>query len=150
MVKNPPAMQETQEMQVQSLGREDPLEEGMATHSSILTWRVPWTEEPGGLQSMGSQSRVRLKRLSMHSPSNTITIEIRFQHMYLQFSSVTQSCPTLCNPMNRSMPGLPVHHQLPDLLKLMPIESVMPSSHLIPSSPSPPAPNPSQHQGLFQ
>ena len=75
-------------MQVQSLGREDPLEEGMATHSSILTWRVPWTEEPGGLQSMGSQSRVRLKRLSMHSPSNTITIEIRFQHMYLQFSSV--------------------------------------------------------------
>ena len=42
-------------MQVQSLGREDPLEEGMATHSSILAWRTPWTEEPGGLQSMGSQ-----------------------------------------------------------------------------------------------
>ena len=43
---------------VQSLGREDPLEKGMATHSSILAWRIPWTEEPGGLQSMGSQ-RVR-------------------------------------------------------------------------------------------
>ena len=42
-------------MGVQSLGREDSLEEGMATHSSILAWRVPWTEEPGGLQSMGSQ-----------------------------------------------------------------------------------------------
>ena len=42
-------------MGVQSLGLEDPLEEGMATHSSILAWRVPWTEEPGGLQSMGSQ-----------------------------------------------------------------------------------------------
>ena len=55
MVKNLPAMQESQEMQVQSLGREDPLEEGMATHSSILTWRIPWSEEPGGLQSMGSQ-----------------------------------------------------------------------------------------------
>ena len=47
-----------QEMWIQSLGQEDPLEEGMATHSSILAWRIPWTEEPGGLQSMGSQ-RVR-------------------------------------------------------------------------------------------
>ena len=54
-VKNPPAMQETQEMRVRSLGQEDPLEEGMATHSSILAWRIPWTEVPGGLQSMGSQ-----------------------------------------------------------------------------------------------
>ena len=54
-VKNLPAMPETQ---VQSLGREDPLEKRMATHSSILAWRIPWTEEPGGLQSMGSQ-RVR-------------------------------------------------------------------------------------------
>ena len=55
MVKNPPAMQEPQEMQVQSLGQEDPLEEGMATHSNILTWRISRTEEPGGLQSTGSQ-----------------------------------------------------------------------------------------------
>ena len=55
MVKNPPAMQETQ---VQSLGQEDSLEEGLATHFSILAWRIPWTEEPGGRQSMGSQ-RVR-------------------------------------------------------------------------------------------
>ena len=54
-VKNLPAMQETW---VRSLGWEDPLEEGMATHSSILAWRIPWTEEPGGLQSTGSQ-RVR-------------------------------------------------------------------------------------------
>ena len=51
-VKNLPAMQETQ---VPSLGREDPLEKGMATHSSILAWRIPWTEEPGGLESMGCQ-----------------------------------------------------------------------------------------------
>ena len=51
-VKNPPAMQETQ---VQSLGQKDPLEKGMATHSRILAWRIPWTEEPGGLQSTGSQ-----------------------------------------------------------------------------------------------
>ena len=51
-VKNLSASQETQ---VLSLSQEDPLEEGMATHSSILGWRIPWTEEPGGLQSMGSQ-----------------------------------------------------------------------------------------------
>ena len=56
-VKNPPAIQETQEAQVRSLGGEDPLEEGMATHSSIVAWRIPWTEEPGGLQSIGSQSQ---------------------------------------------------------------------------------------------
>ena len=52
MVKNLPAIQETQ---VRSLGWEDPLEEAMETHSSILAWRIQWTEEPGGLQSMGSQ-----------------------------------------------------------------------------------------------
>ena len=52
MVKNPPTMQETR---VQSLGWEDTLEKGMVTHSSILAWRIPWTEEPGGLQFMGLQ-----------------------------------------------------------------------------------------------
>ena len=52
VVKNPPAMQETW---VQSLGWEDPLEEGVATYSSVLSWRIPWTEKPGGEQSMGSQ-----------------------------------------------------------------------------------------------
>ena len=57
-VKNPPAMQETQGMQVPSLGQEHHLEEEMATHSSILAWKTLWTEEPGGLQSMGLQ-RVR-------------------------------------------------------------------------------------------
>ena len=51
-VENLPAVPEAW---LRSLGREDPLEEGMATHSSILAWRIPWTEEPGGLQSMGSQ-----------------------------------------------------------------------------------------------
>ena len=55
MVKNLPAIQETQ---VQSVGQKDPLEKGMATHSSILTWKIPWTEEPGGLPSIGSH-RVR-------------------------------------------------------------------------------------------
>ena len=54
-VKNPPTMRDTW---IQSLGWEDPLEKGMATRSSVLAWRIPWTKEPGGLQSMGSQ-RVR-------------------------------------------------------------------------------------------
>ena len=72
----------------------------MAPHFNILAWRIPWTEESGGLQSMG-------------------------------FSSVAQSCPALCDPMNHSTPGLPVHHQLPSLPKPMSIESVMPSNHLI-------------------
>ena len=68
-------MQETQEMWVQSLGGEDPLEEEMATHSSIIAWKIPWTEETGGLQSMGSQrvrhnwetDHARKKKLLLHS-----------------------------------------------------------------------------------
>ena len=58
MVKNLPVMQETQ---VQSMGREDPLVKGMAIHSTTLAWRIPWTEEPGGLLSMGvAKSRMQL------------------------------------------------------------------------------------------
>ena len=57
MIRNLPAMQETW---VGSLAREDPLEKEMAAHSSVLAWRIPWTEEPGGLQSTGSQSQTRL------------------------------------------------------------------------------------------
>ena len=56
-------------MQVLSLGQEDPLEKGMATHCSILAWRIPWTEEPGGLLSTGLQSQTRLKQLSSGSRS---------------------------------------------------------------------------------
>ena len=69
----------------------------------------------------------------------------------LQFSSVTQSCLTLCNPMNRSTPGLRVHHQLPEFTQTHVhwVGDAIQPSHLL-SSPSPPAPNPSQHQGLFQ
>ena len=58
-------------------------------------------------------------------------IMLTYANNSVQFSSVTQLCPTLCNPMNRSTPGLPVHHQLPEFTRLTPIESVMPSSHLI-------------------
>ena len=68
-----------------------------------------------------------------------------------QFSSVAQSCPTLCDPMNRSTPGLPVHHQLPQFTQThVPRvgDAIQPSHPL--SSPFPPAPNPSQHHSLFQ
>ena len=69
----------------------------------------------------------------------------------VQFSSVAQSCPTLCDPMNPSTPGLPVHHQLPEFTQthLHRVGDAIQPSHPL-SSPSPPAPNPSQHQGLFQ
>ena len=69
----------------------------------------------------------------------------------VQFSSVTQSCLALCNPMNCSTPGLPVHHQLPESTQIHVhrVGDAIQSSHPL-SSPSPPAPNPSQHQGLFQ
>ena len=59
-VKNPPAMQETQEMRVRSVSWKDPLEEGVETHSSVLAWEIPWTEEPGGLPPRGLQSQTRL------------------------------------------------------------------------------------------
>ena len=67
VVKKPPAMQETQETQVRSLGWGDRLEEGLATHSSILAWRIPWTEEPGRLQIIQFKSQTQLKRLSMNA-----------------------------------------------------------------------------------
>ena len=63
MVKNPPTKQETW---VQSLGQEDPLEKEMATHSSILAWRIPWTEELGGLQSTGRKESDTTERLQFH------------------------------------------------------------------------------------
>ena len=69
MVKKLSANAGDTETQVRFLGREDPLEKGMATHSSILAWKIPWTEEPGGLQSMGSQ-RVRYDL--------TFTFKVRF------------------------------------------------------------------------
>ena len=128
-------MQETQDTQVWSLGQEDPLEEGMATHASIFTWKIPWTEEPGGLQSMGSQ-RVR-------HDWRDLTHQIR--------SDQSLSRVWLCNPMNRSTPGLPVHHQLPEFTQTQVhrvSDAIQPSHPL--SSPSPLAPSPSQHQSLFQ
>ena len=82
VVKNLPAMQE---MEVRSLGGEDPLEEGMATHSSILAWKIPWTEEPSGLQSMESQRIGRdlaTEHTHMHKPSLHSLWECFFFHVF--------------------------------------------------------------------
>ena len=78
-------------------------------------------------------------------------IQPNLSYQSAQFSSVAQSCPTLCNPMNRSTPGLSVHHQLPEFTQTHVHwvgDAIQPSHPLL--SPSPPAPNPSQHQSLFQ
>ena len=76
---------------------------------------------------------------------------LKFQISSVQFSSVAQSCPTFCDPMNRSTPGLPVHHQLPEFTQTHAhrvSDATQPSHPLL--SPSLPPSNPSQHQGLFQ
>ena len=76
---------------------------------------------------------------------------LSLQHLRIQFSSVAQSCLTLCNPMNHSTPGLPVHHHLLEFTQThvhRVSDAIQPSHPLL--SPSPPAPNPSQHQSIFQ
>ena len=96
---------------------------------------------------------------SLHSTNNVGGVPFHVEHllMYLliirmtSFSSVSQSCLTLCNPMNCSTPGLPVHHQLPEFTQThvhRVSDAIQPSRPLL--SPSPPVPNPSQHQSLFQ
>ena len=94
MVKILPARGETQ---VQPLGWEDPLEEGMAVHSSILAWRIPWTEEPGGLQSMGSQSQTHTRLLLCDSNlSPTPPVPLCFtQPLKLQFLFLVLPLPCL-------------------------------------------------------
>ena len=82
LVKNPPAVQRTW---VPSLGREDPLEEGMETHSTVLAWRIPGTEEPGGLQSMGSQTvgHARASKQQQEAIENGIRFLLVFMQMPL-------------------------------------------------------------------
>ena len=127
----------------------------MVTHSNIVAWEIPWTEEPGRLQFMGSQ-RVRYNLATKQQYlvlifKVWITILQTSESCYIQFSSVTQSCPTLCDPMNHSTTGPPVHHQLPVFTQTHVhwVRDVIQLSYPL-SSPSPPALNLSQHQGLFQ
>ena len=86
MVKNPPAVQETR---VQSLGQEDPLEKGLATHSSMLVWRIPWTEEPGRMLAMGLQRVDMNERLAFslffQSPTHKWTLNDRISPPHSSF-----------------------------------------------------------------
>ena len=106
---------------VQSLGREDPLEKEMAIHSSTIAWKIPWTDEPGRIQSMGSQ-RVRHDWATSLSLSNICSV---------QFSFVTQSCPTLCDPWIAACQASLSIINSRRSLRHTSIKSVMPSSHLI-------------------
>ena len=124
VVKNPPANAGRPETWVPSLDREDLLEEGTATHSSILAWRILWTEEPGRLQPIVLQT-------------------VRHSWSYLARMP--------CDPMDCSTPGLPVLHHLTELAQThvhWVCDAIQPSHPM--SSPSPPAFNLFQHQGLFQ
>ena len=130
-VKNLPAMQQTW---VLPQGGEDPLEEGMATHSSILPGEFCGKRSLAGYSPLGPKELDLTEQLSLslliHSD---------------QIRSVAQLCPTLCDPMNHSTPGLPVHHQLLEFTEthVHQISDAIQPSHPL-SSPSPPAPNPSQ------
>ena len=174
---------------VGSLGWEDPLEEGMATHSSVLAWRISWTGKPGRLKSMALQ-RVGHNRATKHrateSYQKTLSDEVSAetfwqkvecgkQMQYMVIPSFTAALVAVqgsgkcinnglfqfsCSVMSDSVMSATswtVAHQASlsvtnsrSLLKLSSIESVMPPSHLILSSPSPPTFNLSQHQGLFK
>ena len=93
----------------------------------------------------------KLRQFKVKDTFVKILKRLREWRFYYQFSSVAQSCPTLCDPMNRSTPGLPVHHQLPEFIQThvhWVSDAIQPSHPLL--SLSPPAPNPSQHQSLFQ
>ena len=131
MVKRLPAMQETW---VWSLGQEDPLEKEMETHSSILAWKIPWTEEPGGPQSMGSQ------KVGHNWVTNTHTHTHTHVYMYV-INAVSQFS---CSVVSDSATPWTAAHQASlyityswSLLKLMSIESVKPSNHLILCRPHP-------------
>ena len=109
-VKNPSAMQETQEMQVRFLGQEDPLEEDMKTHSSILAWEIPWREGPGGLQSIGSR---RVGHDWAHGQEPTLLFTGPCGWLWWCPACVHakpfQLCPALCNLMDHSLPGSSIH-----------------------------------------
>ena len=113
-------------------------------------WSKIFLERIGLVLESRSIFYIFIKDLFRHC-FNFLLIRIIYTCFTIQFSSLAQSCPTLCDPMNHSTPGLPVHHPLPEVTQTHGHwvgDAIQPSHPL--SSPFPPAPNPSQHQGLFQ
>ena len=122
------------------------LEKEMATHSSALAWRIPGTAEPGGLPSMGSH-RVRH---DWSGSAEAAALLMMRKMLSVELISDAQSCPTLCDPMDCSAPGLPLHHQLPQLTQIHVHrvgDAIQPSHLLLYPSPTFSL---SQHQGIFQ
>ena len=106
---------------------------------------------PVDLSHLWGQRWNNIKTAFITIPDTQEVLSKYYRFSSVQFSSITQWCPTLCNPMNRSTPGLSVHHQLPQFTQthIHRVSDVIQSSHLL-LSPSPPAPNHSQHQSLFK
>ena len=128
-----------------------------SNHSSMKV-EINYSEKTGEkhkhMEAKPHATKKPIKKSKRKSEKNLETNENKnttFQNPSVQFSSVAQSCPTLCDPMNCSMPGLPVHHHLPEFTQthVHRVSDAIQPSHPG-SSPSPPAPNPSQHQSLFQ
>ena len=117
--------------------------------SHVQLFATPWTAaRQASLFITNSWSLLKHRSIDMRCHS---MISSSINGVSDQIRSVTQSCPTLCDPINRSMPGLPVHHQLLEFTQTQVhrvSDAIQPSHPL--SSPSPPAPNPSQHRSLFQ
>ena len=116
--------------------------------SPITSWQIDG-ETVGDFIFLGS--KITADGDCSHEIKRRLLLGRKVMTNLSQFSSVTQSCPTLCDPMNRSTPGLPVHHQLPEFTQTQvhQVGDAIHPSHPL-SSPSPPVPNPSQHQSLFQ
>ena len=121
---------------------------------SLITWYMILviTEFRSGYENQLSSIKPDIREVF----KNVVNLLISFLFWKIQFSSVqlssvAQSCPTLCDPMNWSTPGLPVHHHLPEFTQthVHRVSDAIQPSHTLPS-PSPPGPNPSQHQSLFQ
>ena len=128
--------------------------------SSVRLLAIPWTAADQAPPFMGFSRQEYWSGVPLPSPIYFLPNKFADTHMYAciytytyddQIRSVAQSCPTLCDPVNRSTPGLPVHHQLPEFTQThvhRVSDAIQPSHPLL--SPSPPAPNPSQHQSPFQ
>ena len=110
----------------------------------MCPFHCEWHKEFFKIENSANVKKLFHKTKSHYSKMSKIRASV-------QFSSVAQLCPTLCDTMNHSMPGLPVQHQLPEFTQTQVhrVSDAMQPSHPL-SSPSPPAPNPSQHQSLFQ
>ena len=123
----------------------------LEVHRSNINSDYVWYSELRGNFQFLYFNNHGLTELKENTQNNLCNMSISVQGTSRQFSSVAQSCPTLCDPMNHSTPGLPVHHQLPEFTQthVHRVSDAIQPSHPLPS-PFPPAPNPSQHQSLFQ